>query len=354
MEQIKSDVVRLKELVNCDGIAIAGGEPLLYPGIVEVIHFITKNKMKSMLLTNGEKLTWDLAKDLKKAGLTKILIHVDSKQMRPGWEGKTEVEMNALRQRFADLIWELGGVHCGFHLTVYRSTLNEISEVVDWSRRNIHKVQHLSLIAFRGLPISQEFEYYANGKKVDLSHMRTSFADIREINISSDEIFEVFQKRFPDTHPSAYLNGTTAPETYKYLIILNLGSKNGIYGIVGAKTVELTQILYHLFKGRYSASSKNFHVRKRVFLLAPLDKELRKGLGKFLKTLLQNPLRLFDRVWVQTINIQQPREIQNGETNLCDGCLNQMLYKGKLISSCTLDEYRMFGGLVTAVHYPHS
>jgi hypothetical protein len=33
----------------------------------------------------------------------------------------------------------------------------------------------------------------------------------------------------------------------------------------------------------------------------------------------------------------------DGQVNLCDSCLNMMVYRGKLINSCRLDEYRVFG-----------
>jgi hypothetical protein len=36
-----------------------------------------------------------------------------------------------------------------------------------------------------------------------------------------------------------------------------------------------------------------------------------------------------------------------GENNLCDCCVNPMIYQDKLINPCQLDEYRMFGGLIT-------
>jgi hypothetical protein len=56
-----------------------------------------------------------------------------------------------------------------------------------------------------------------------------------------------------------------------------------------------------------------------------------------------------DKIYMQTISLHQPREIFKGETNLCDGCINMMVYKGKLINSCRLDEYRMFGGPIEPV-----
>lgn len=344
IEEIKSDILQLKHRVNCDCIAIAGGEPLLYPDLVEAVEFITKNELKSRILTNGQRLTWDLAQDLKKAGLTAISFHVDSQQSRPGWDGKTEVEMNELRQHYADLIWELGGVHCGFLTTVYRSTLQDIPDVVAWSRKNLHKVRSLALIALRGAPLSEEIEYFASGTKVDPSHLRTSFANPDEINISAEDLYGIIEDRFPASHPSAYLNGTALPESYKVLIIPYLGSKHSVFGTVGARTIEFTQTIYHLFKGRYNLGLRKMAAGRKTFLMSLVDPVIRKSFSKYLKAVIRNPLSLFSRIYIQTIQIQQPNEIMNGESNLCDGCLNQMVYKDKIINSCRLDEYRMYGG----------
>jgi hypothetical protein len=344
VEEIKSEVLKLKQCLNCDCIAIAGGEPLLYPDLVEVVEFITKNDLKSRILTNGQSLSWDLAQDLKKAGLTAISFHVDSKQGRPDWGGKTESEMNELRQHYADFIWDLGGVHCGFLTTVYRSTLQDIPDVVAWSRKNLHKVRSLALIALRGVPLSDEIEYFANAVKVDPSSLRTSFTNPDEINISAEELYGVIEDSFPVSHPSAYLNGTAAPETYKVLIIPYLGSKHAVFGTVGARTIEFSQTMYHLFKGRYNLGLRKADAGRRIFLLSLLDPEIQRSFSKYLKAGIRNPLRFFNRIYIQTIQIQQPKEILNGESNFCDGCLNQMVYKDKIINSCRLDEYRMFGG----------
>jgi uncharacterized Fe-S cluster-containing radical SAM superfamily protein len=352
VEEIKSDILKLKKHLNCDCIAIAGGEPLLYPDIVDVVEFITKNDLKSRILTNGQNLTWDLAKNLKNAGLTGISFHVDSKQSRLEWEGKTEAEMNELRQQYTDLIWELGDVHCGFLATVYRSTLQDIPDILDWSRKNLHKVRSMALITLRGIPLSDDLEYYANSAKVDPSHVRSSFEDPHEIDISAEEIFEVIEERFPGSHPSAYLNGTSDAESYKVLIIPYLGSKHGVLGNVGCRTIEFSQTMYHFFKGRYNLGVRKMDAGRRVFLLSLLDPEVRKSFSKYMRSVIRNPGRLFSKIYVQTIQIQQPKEILNGENNLCDGCLNQMVYKDEIINSCRLDEYRLYGGPLIPMKSP--
>jgi hypothetical protein len=80
-----------------------------------------------------------------------------------------------------------------------------------------------------------------------------------------------------------------------------------------------------------------------------IDRELRKALSSFAQQGMRNPLRLFEKIYVQCVSLQQPNEFCNGQANLCDGCLNMMMYEGELIPSCRLDEYRLFGGPMTPI-----
>lgn len=349
LEDIKKDIAACQEITRCDAMAIAGGEPLIYPHIVEVVEYIASLKMKPVILTNGETLTWEFATDLKKAGLAKFHFHIDSGQTRPGWTGKSESELNSLRQKYADLVWNLGGLQCGFNVTVYRSTLNDLPEIVAWCRKNIPKVQHISLIAFRAIPMSGSIKILAGGKPVDLNSLYDISYDEEETSITSEEMFWMLKKYFPDLRPCAYLGGTTSPETYKYLVSVHVGSKKRVYGVLGPKTVELVQIFYHLFKRRYCSFLRNPKAGKKLFLLSPLDREIRHAFANFLMFSLRNPLSIFESLYTQTIHLQQPSEIYDGDINLCDGCANMMVYKDRLINSCKLDEYRRYGEPVTAV-----
>ncbi len=347
IEEIREEVLAHRRIRNCDRIAIAGGEPLLHPEIVDLVEFITRQQMKPMILTNGAGLSWDLATALKKAGLVQFYFHVDSGQQRPGWTGKSESALNDLRQHFADLCWDLGGVQCGYNTTVFRRTLSDIPGIVEWSRSNVRKVQHLSLIAFRALPVGTGMEYFVDGRRSDLAGFTSVVDSDDAVSITTEEMLAVLRRHFPDLHPCAYLNGTAVPATRKFLVMVQLGTKRGVFGSVGGRTVELDQIVHHLRHGRYSASMATPEVGKKVFLLSPIDRHVRRALGSFLRTSLRNPLRLFDRVYVQAINLQQPNEIVDGMMNLCEGCVNMMLYRGKWIHSCKLDEYRILGGPIT-------
>jgi hypothetical protein len=344
LNEIEKDIITLQETLNCDRIAIAGGEPLIYPDIIKVVDFISRRKMKPIMLTNGEKLTREFALELKKSGLKQFLFHVDSRQQRPGWENKSEGEMNGLRQKFADLLWELGGVQCGYNITIFPASLNSITDIIAWGRSNIHKVQHISLIAFRSILLQEGYVYEVNGKPIDTGKFQCSTLDPGQLSVTSAKMAEILMEHFPDVQPCAYLNGTTSFETFKFLIMLPIGSKKWIYGSLGRKTVELAQMSHHLVKGRYLAFQERTMLGKKVFLLGLFDRGVRKACSRFLARVLRNPLTLFERIYVQCINLQQPNETYNGRTNLCDGCLNLMPYKEHLIHSCQLDEYRLWGG----------
>jgi pyruvate-formate lyase-activating enzyme len=344
LQAVYKDIEDTASMTNCDCITIAGGEPLGYPYLFEVIRYIRKMKKKSILLSNGLMLTPEMAMELKKAGLSKIHLHIDSAQKREGWTGKTEAELNELRQYYADMLRETKKIQCGFHVTVYRSNLDYINQVVAWCLKNLHKVQHISFIAYRAIAEDSRYRFIAEGKFIDPGDYLNSKPDPYDISISSEEMYVNLLRDFPDLHASAYLNGTSKYEINKFINIAPIGSKKQWLGVLGAETVEFSQVFYHLFNRRYFTFLESAKVGKKVFLASMFDHEVLKALKHYLYTCLKNPLHIFNGIYVQSIHFQQPNEVDDGMINFCDDCPNMMAYKGKLINPCRLDEYRKFGG----------
>ena len=348
-EDIKKEILFCREKLNCSRICISGGEPLLYPHILEIIRFISSQKLKPVLLSNAEFLTPALARELKKAGLAQYYLHVDSGQNRPGWQGKSELEMNALRQHYTDLVYENGKIGCGYNLTIRNSNVNEVHHIVDWFRKNISRLNHLSLIAYRGIPKYADLDLIVNGKKIDISLLSNNMENENEIDITTDDIYRKLGENLKALSPAAYLNGIPLEKTYKYLITLNVGTDKRIFGTAGAKTAAIQQLMHHALTGRYDALIPD--AGRFIFIMALFDKKLRNALKKYVRYLAGNPLRLFDKVGIQALILQQPFEIKEGVVNLCDGCVNLMPYEGKLINSCRYDEYRLYGGPIMVIKH---
>ncbi len=345
LDQVEAEVRELHQLVNGDRIAIAGGEPLLHPRILDLVAFVSGLGLKPMILSNGTHLTPERARELRRAGLHTLYLHVDAGQNRPGWEGRSETEMNAARQQLADLLFEVGGIQCGFNVTVTRATLAEVPEVVAWSLDNVRKVQHLSLIAVRALPLDEASGYQVAGEDVAEERLPNVCRDPEAISITSDEIQALIEKRFPRLVPCAYLGGSSWQESNKFLIVVAVGG----HGALGARAIELSQVAHHLWRRRYAASGPGRLPTPALAALALVDRGARRALGRLLVAGLSNPLRWLRSVPLLSINLQQPFEVLRGEVNLCDGCPNMTLHAGELIPSCRLDEYRLFGGPLVPV-----
>jgi len=342
LDEIKKEILQCREMTNCSRISISGGEPLLYPDIIEVVKFITSLKLKCIILSNGELLTPDFAKKLREAGLFQFFLHVDSGQNRPGWINKTEAEMNILRQYYVDMVYKTGRIKCGFNMTIRHSNFNEVPDIVQWYRTNIDRISHLSFIAFRGIPKDVANVMCFNRQKIDLDSLPDAIKPDEEIDISSTDILEKLSADLDYIYPSAYLKGTTRPETFKLITINNIGSRRQIYGATGEKTMKIYQDLYYKLHHKYDATVPG--VGKMVFFMALFDREIRKTVRSYLRAITKNPSRLFEKIFIQSLVIQQPFEVIDGELNLCDGCINLMPYKGEMINSCRLDEYRLLGG----------
>ncbi|MFQ5564134.1 MAG: radical SAM protein, partial [Parvularculaceae bacterium] len=103
LEQARADLEVFKRLRKSDCMSIAGGDPLVYPHIVELVKIVKEMGWKPIINTNGVALTEDLLKDLKRAGAFGFTFHIDTSQNRPKAKGKTETELNAVREHFAEM-----------------------------------------------------------------------------------------------------------------------------------------------------------------------------------------------------------------------------------------------------------
>lgn len=352
LDVVRQEVETFRELRNSDGISIAGGDPLMHPEIVEIVRMIAGMGLKPIINTNGGKLTMELLRELKKAGVVGFTFHIDSKQGRPKWKDKNELDLNDLRLYYAEMLAQVGGLSCAFNSTVYEDTLHYTPEMVAWAQKHIDIVHVMVFILYRAAAPQLPFDWYAGGRKIDMNALVYSESKERKIDLKSTDVVKEIRKKFPEFTPCAYLNGTEKPNSFKWLLSGRIGSKGRIYGYVGAKFLETIQTMHHLMKGRYLAYStpKMTSMGRSMMLLSPLDSGVRSLAARYLTSLLSNPLRLFKSLHYQSIMIIQPVDfLDNGLQNMCDGCPDMTVYNGELVWSCRMEELKQFGCWVRTV-----
>ena len=80
---------------------------------------------------------------------------------------------------------------------------------------------------------------------------------------------------------------------------------------------------------------------------------MRQAARTWLKDVFRHPGRLFSGLYLQSIGIiQAPDILPDGRADMCDSCPDMTVYEGKLINSCRMDEYRLFGGFLTVAARP--
>lgn len=340
-EAIKKDLDVFTSLRKSDGISIAGGDPLTHPDILDIVAEIKRRNLKPIINTNGLALTKDLLKKLKKAGVFGFTFHIDSKQNRPGWKGKNEIELNELRYHYARMLADEGNISCAFNSTVYDDTKHFIPALLDWAHKNIDIVQVMVFILYRAVN-NKDFDYYIGPKRIDMNQLVYNEDLESRADLKAPEIVEIIRNEYPDFDPCAYLNGSEKPDSFKWLLTGRLGTKQKIYGYLGAKSIEAIQMFNHLLYGKYLAyaAPKDTRRGKSILLLSAFDKKLRKAFKNFYK----NPFNVFRKLYHQSVMIIQPVDfLQDGRQNMCDGCPDITVWNGQLVWSCRMEEQLNFG-----------
>lgn len=361
LEQVKHELDVFQSLRKTDCISIAGGEPLLYPNIIELVSEIKSRGLKPIINSNGIALTKELLHELKKAGVFGFTFHIDSKQGRgrgPQWEGKNELELNELRLHFAEMLAAEGGIACSFNSTVYADTLQYVPELVAWAQKHIDIVHTMVFILFRYVTPDLPYDFYAGDKKIVFDDIHYHSDKEEVTNLMAPQIVAEIRKKFPNFTPAAFLNGTHKADDFKWLLTERIGNKDKIFGYLNNKFIEMVMEFYHYRNDRYLsyASPKTLSLGKAtMFNLWTINKSVRNALKKYLGYIAANPLRIFKKAYMQSIMIIQPVDfMSNGDQSMCDGCPDITVWKDKngkdqLVWSCRLEEPMQYGVFLKSV-----
>lgn len=130
-------------------VVLTGGEPLLRADIETIVHRGTANKLFVVVGTNGILLTERRVRSLKAAGLMGVGISIDS--IHPdqhdefrGRSGSWQKTLNGLAAcRSHDLSFQI-------HFTVTAGTVDQVAEVIEFSRRQGARVINIFFLICTG------------------------------------------------------------------------------------------------------------------------------------------------------------------------------------------------------------
>ena len=358
VQQVQEDFRNLLSVRKCDTVFISGGEPLVHPRLETIIQLVAEQHLKPVLVTNGHALTKERVLRLKQAGLAGFILHVDHGQNRPGWIGKSENELNALRQHYADMIHGAGGMICGFNTTILPETLHDVPRLVRWTVQNINKVCTHTLIPVRVVRADDPWDLYVRDQRIafeDSAFASKQYTNPSGINLTARDIYTQVQNALPGFRANAFLGGTEIPDAPKWLFANIIGSDRKVFGYLGPKSMEILQNGYHLLKGRYLSflSPSYYGKAKALLLLAIVDKQMRRTLRAYLAAAAKAPSTFFRKTSIQSLLILQPQDVlPSGKQDLCDGCPNKTIHEGRLVSMCRTEEYINFGDRVSLRRKP--
>ena len=166
---------------------LGGGEPLLIPGIIELIRYARKRGLQPALSTNATLITRSTAKKLARSGLSRMSISLDSLDERnhdriTGVPGTFKKVMSAID--YLGEFWKNGQLNIHTVLSAYN--IDDVVDVVEWvNQHTLLSGINIQAVAqpFRSDPVDQWYqtEEYGHLWPPDVSHVHAVFDRIIEM-----------------------------------------------------------------------------------------------------------------------------------------------------------------------------
>lgn len=322
-DEMKRQVDQFVKTRNVQTISIAGGEPLLYPKLAELLSYIKSHRLKSKIFTNGVALKETVLRKLKEAGANEFVVHVDTFQVRAGHRYATEAELVEVRDYLCQLFKKVGGVNLGFIQPFSKDNISDVAKVVAYCKKNADVVSLIVSTIYSDV----------NWTKQSKTGINT------EITVS--DIVEEIQGAFP-YQPCAYLGSTSDQNDPSWLFSISVGFRDFSLGFFDGQLYEKIQSSYYIKTGRYLFTRVGNKITVSQLIKLMEYKCIRGILKNYIQAILKNPRRVRDGLYLQThLTLRGPKFTKDGARDLCEGCPDAMFYDNKLVPSCILDEIKV-------------
>jgi hypothetical protein len=322
LADVKREIDDLIRLRRVSTVTIAGGDPLLYPQLDEMIDYIRSKGVEAMILTNGIDLDEAMLRRLKARSVARIVIHIDRHQGRPGIA--SELQTIPLRRSFCDLFRKVGGVSLGFIQPVGFEDLDDLDVLLPFYKENADVVD---LVTFNRMQPVVDFDALPEDRV-----------------LSGPELFERVRKVYGLEYGACL--GKTHSDEISWLFGQAIFAGTTYLGSLDKGAFRIFQENHYRKTGQYLHCSRERHLSLRVLLRLPFNRSLRTIALRRLATRDGSAGgRKLNRQLVLIVNT--PTRLPNGELDRCRGCPDAMLYEGRLVPSCVLEQVKA-GDMVEA------
>jgi hypothetical protein len=300
--ELKHDTDTLIRIRNIQTLSIAGGEPLLFPLLDELISYVRSRGVAPRLFTNAVRLTERRLRKLKTAGCAEVIIHASLWQNR--LKPNTLSELLKLKTRYCELFRKVEDVRLGFIEPAMRSNLADFDALFDFYQTNADVVGNVVFTTFKDIYGGPTGEY----------------VPVAEISESIEECY--------GTRPCAYIPKIYHPETVAWLLNVAVLRNGRVVGGIDKDEYETIQEMYRIATGKYMFTPDS----------SCFERLSDRG----------NPGGNRQALDYQIVSIvDSPQLLADGRLDLCDSCPDAMLYEGELVPKCILDKIK--NGLEVAI-----
>ena len=145
LETLQQEIAAVGRWPRADSIALIGGEPSRHPELNEIVRAARTVRKKVILCTNGYDLGPERLGELRDLGLWGVNLCINRHQARPGWRDRSDIQLEGLRNHYAEMIARVGGLLCGFELEVPEGNFRQLADVLAWTESNVDRVQRIVL-----------------------------------------------------------------------------------------------------------------------------------------------------------------------------------------------------------------
>lgn len=318
VDEVKKEIDIGIQKRKLDVITLLGGEPTIHPHLDEIIAYIKSKSLTCNILTNGVVLLNDhdgsFLERLKKAGVDRIILHVDSGQRH------IHNDIEAVREKLFDK-FEKANINFSLSVTVYPESSGQIPVIM---KKYSKYKNFISILA----TIARDFRKDIDKNPVS-GNNNDFFCEYKSI---SEKL---------NVEPASYIPSSVDDEfvcwlMYFYFINSETGEAFDISPLVSRM---FRKIFYHI-NGRYMFSLKmKMSTFKALMILSSLieiSAHPRK-ISRFLELIKRSSF--LNKIRFQNIVIQNAPEynVRKRKAQICYHCPDATIRNGKLTPVCLAD-----------------